>query len=120
MEQTKETYFTPIFKRDALKGEIMKRKKSKTITRLNEMLEMPKEVVSNVPKLTITGFQEMVVENYKGILEYEEFFVRVNTYIGIININGFGLMLEHMNDENIIVKGKIESIEIQNITDGEE
>ena len=96
------------------------KRNSKAMNRLNEMLDMPKEVVSNVPKLTITGFQEMLVENYKGILEYEDFFVRVNTYIGIMNINGFNLILEHMNDENIIIKGKIESIEIESITDEEE
>lgn len=98
----------------------MKRRNSKAMNRLNEMLDMPKEVVSNVPKLTITGFQELLVENYKGILEYKDFFVRVNTHIGIVNINGLGLTLEHMNDENIIIKGKIESIEIENITDEEE
>lgn len=93
---------------------------SKVINKFNEILDMPKEVVSNVPKLTITGFEELLVENYKGILEYEDFFVRVNTYIGIININGFNLVLENMNDENIIIKGKIESIEIDNITDEED
>ena len=30
----------------------------------------------------------MIIENFKGILEYEDFFVRVCTSIGIINING--------------------------------
>lgn len=96
------------------------KKQSRAMNRLNEILDMPQEVVSNVPKLTITGFQELLVENYKGILEYEDFFIRVNTYMGIININGFNLILEQMNDENIIVKGRIESIDIQSNTDEEE
>ena len=62
-------------------------KKNKT-NRLDKILELPKEVYSNIPKLIVTGFDEMIIENFKGILEYEEFFVRINTYIGIINING--------------------------------
>ena len=64
----------------------------------------------------ITGFEEMIVENFKGILEYEDFFVRINTHIGIININGFDLKLENMSDDDIKVTGKIESFDIERIT----
>ena len=95
----------------------MKRKNDKVIKKLNEILDMPKEVISNVPKLTITGFQELLVENYKGILEYEDFFVRVNTYIGIVNINGYNLNLENMTNDDIKVKGKIESLELERTFD---
>ena len=77
------------------------------------MLELPKEVCSNVPKIIITGFDEIIIENFKGILEYEEFFVRISTYIGVININGYGLNLENMTDDDIKVKGKIESLDIE-------
>ena len=67
--------------------------------RMDKMLEIPKEVYSNIPKLSVTGFEEMVIENYKGILEYEEFFVRISTHIGIININGYNLNLETMTND---------------------
>ena len=56
---------------------------------MDKMLELPKEVYSNEPKIILTGFDELIIENFKGILEYEEYFVRINTYIGIININGY-------------------------------
>lgn len=75
--------------------------------RMDKMLEIPKEVYSNIPKLSVTGFEEMVIENYKGILEYEEFFVRISTHIGIININGYNLNLETMTNDDIKVTGKI-------------
>ena len=76
-----------------------------------------KEVYSNIPKLSVTGFEEMVIENYKGILEYEEFFVRISTHIGIININGYNLNLETMTNDDIKVTGKIESIEIERLVE---
>ena len=91
-------------------------KKNKT-NRLDKILELPKEVYSNIPKLIVTGFDEMIIENFKGILEYEEFFVRINTYIGIININGYNLNLTNMTNEDIKVTGKIESIEIERTVD---
>ena len=85
----------------------MKNKRNQQLEKLNRLLEFPKEVCSNVPKIIITGFDEMLIENFKGILEYEEFYVRINTYIGIININGYQLKLENMTDDDIRVSGKI-------------
>ena len=85
--------------------------------RLDKILEMPEEVYSNTPKLTITGFNEMVLENYKGILEYEEFFASISTYIGIVNIKGYNINLEKMTNDDIKITGKIESVELERIQD---
>ncbi len=86
-----------------------KKRKSK----LSNILEMPKEVYTNMPKLTVVGFEEMIIENYKSILEYEEFFVRINTHMGILNINGFNLNLEKMTNDDIKITGTIESIDLE-------
>ena len=85
--------------------------------RLDKILEMPEEVYTNTPKLTITGFNEIVLENQKGILEYEEFFASISTYIGIVNINGFNINLEKMTNDDIKITGKIESVELERIQD---
>ena len=98
----------------------MRRKKEKKkLNRINELLEIPAEVTSTEPKITILGFKQVLIENYKSILEYEEFFVKVNTYMGAININGFNLKLKEMTDDDIMVLGKIDSIDIEEITDEE-
>lgn len=89
----------------------------KTKKRLENILEIPKEVYTNVPKLTVIGFDEMIIENYKSILEYEEFFVRINTHIGILSINGFNLNLEKMTNDDIKITGTIESVDIEKTTD---
>lgn len=83
--------------------------------RLEKMLELPQEVYSDMPKLTITGFDEIILENYKGILEYEEFFASISTYIGIVNINGYNINLEKMTNDDIKITGKIESVELERI-----
>lgn len=85
--------------------------------RLNKILEMPEEVYTNTPKLTITGFNEIVLENYKGILEYEEFFASISTHIGVVNINGYNINLEKMTNDDIKITGKIESIELERTED---
>ena len=85
--------------------------------RLDKILEMPEEVYSNTTKLTITGFNEMILENYKGILEYEEYFTSISTHIGIINISGYNINLEKMTNDDIKITGKIESVEIERTQD---
>ena len=85
--------------------------------RFNDILEIPKEIYTNIPNFIITGFEDMIIENYKGILEYEDYYVRVITYIGIVNIHGFNLRLEKMTEDNIKIIGKIESIEIERTID---
>ena len=99
----------------------MAKRRSKNIkSRINRALEVPDEVALKVPKLTILKFEEVLIENYKGILEYQDFFVRIKTNIGIININGFKLTLEERTIDDVIVKGKIESIDFESIVENEE
>lgn len=96
---------------------IVNKKSKKIKNKFNKMLDVPEEIDMKVPRLTILKFQEVLIENYKGILEYQDFFVRIQTYIGIVNINGFKLCLEEMTVDDLIVKGQIESIDFESIED---
>lgn len=82
-------------------------------SRVNQILEMPRELDNREPKITIISFDEILIENYKGILEYEEFFIKVDTEIGIININGYKLGLEQITKDDIGIHGTIKSIELE-------
>ncbi len=85
--------------------------------KINRLLEIPKEVYSNSPNIILTGFEEMVIENNKGILEYEDYYVRINTHIGIVNVHGLNLKLEKMTEDNLKIIGKIEKIELESTSD---
>lgn len=86
----------------------MKRK-----NKFNQILDMPRELDNTEPKITMISFDEMFIENYKGILEYEEFFIEVATEVGTININGYKLTLEQITEDDIGIKGIIKSIELE-------
>ena len=83
-----------------------RKKKTSKVNRINQFLEMPEELTSNKPKITILGFDELVIENYKNIIEYEELFIKVNTFIGTIDINGVNLNLMQMNKEDLMINRK--------------
>ena len=95
---------------------MMRRKARK----LDEILEIPVELSTNNPKITVVGFERVLIENYKGMLEYQDYFVRLNTHIGIININGFNLKLEEMTTDDLLVTGKIDSIDFEETEEEEE
>lgn len=95
----------------------MKRKKAKKYSKLDSILELPREVASSDIKLTLNGFDEILIENYKNILEYQDILIKVNTFEGAITIYGLNLKLEEMTDEDIKINGKIDSIEFERISD---
>ena len=78
--------------------------KKRLSDKINEILEVPRELNSGDTKLTIIGFDEMLIENHKGILEYEEFYLKIKTNIGLININGFNLVVNEITNDDILVK----------------
>ena len=49
---------------------------------------MPKDVVLGVPVLSMLGREELYIENYRGILEYTEELIRVQTKKGQIKVTG--------------------------------
>ena len=95
---------------------VSKRNKTKKVqNKMNHLLEVPQEVYSNIPKVTILGFEQMLIENYKAILEYQDFYIRLSTEIGILNINGFSLNLKEMTTDDLLITGKIDSIDFESI-----
>ena len=93
------------------------RKKRNTQSRLDAILDIPKELSTDIPKITVIGFEQILIENHIGILEYQDYYIRLNTCIGIININGFNLKLDEMTTDDIVVNGKIDSIDFESTVD---
>ena len=75
-----------------------------------QALELPKEVMLNLPLLSMTGREEVVLENYKGIVEYCEEVIRISTAVGVIRMTGKDLFLKQLTAECLVVTGKIETI----------
>ena len=79
--------------------------------RMVEATNMPKDVVLKVPVITITGQMEAYVENYRGILEYTETLVRIQTKIGQIKVVGQNLQIDYYTNDEMKITGRITSIE---------
>ncbi len=73
-------------------------------------LELPKEVILNLPLISLTGKEELVIENYKGIVEYSDEIIRVSTAVGVLRVGGKGLLLKQLTSECIVITGSIQNI----------
>lgn len=77
---------------------------------VTEALELPKEIMLNLPLVSLVGREEVTIENYKGILEYGEEIVRVGTAAGVLRLTGKGLCLKQLSAECMVVTGKIDEL----------
>jgi len=93
------------------KKDIKATPKQKLREKFTELLELPKEIVLNMPKLTMLGNGDLIIENYKGIVEYDVNVVRVNTTAGIIKVMGVDIYIKEITEENIMIYGNILSLE---------
>ncbi len=76
-----------------------------------DKLQLPKDITHGSFILTAIGNEELYIENYKGILEYNENCIRIqgkNTYI---LIEGRHLKIDHYTEEDMLIKGRIMSIQ---------
>ena len=79
--------------------------------KLVNTLELPKEIIFNLPLITIVGNEEINIENYKGVIEYSPEKIRINTECAVLKINGEKLSFKQITAENIIVTGIIQTLE---------
>jgi sporulation protein YqfC len=86
-------------------------KKSNIKSSISDSLELPKEVILNIPVLKVVGKNDVYIENHKGIVEYSSEILRINSEIGIIKIVGKNLYIKEINREELFIFGDINMIE---------
>lgn len=90
----------------------MVKKNERLREKIAETLELPKDIVMDVPKLTIIGNIQLNIENHLGIVEYTGTTIRINTTIGMFKINGENMVIKSITAEEVIIEGKIENLDI--------
>lgn len=76
-------------------------------------LELPRDLMLGEPMLTITGRREIYISNYKGILEYGDSFLRIQTKTCRIIISGARLAVDYYTSEEMKITGFIDCIQYE-------
>jgi sporulation protein YqfC len=77
---------------------------------LASVFSLPKEVVLDLPLISMVGSEELKIENYKGLVEFGPDSLKIKTTRGILEITGRGLTLREITSEYVQVQGAIEKI----------
>jgi sporulation protein YqfC len=78
--------------------------------RITQALELPKDIMLDLPVITVTGDEELILANHRGLVEYAQGFVRLGTTRGAVKIFGSNLILKEITAENIRITGKIDKV----------
>ena len=76
-----------------------------------DRLDLPGEALLGSAKLTLTANRRALIENHCGIEEYGPQEIRVRLKRGGIVLRGSDLRLEAMNREELLICGKLQSVE---------
>ncbi len=84
--------------------------KNRQWQRLAGVLEIPQDIILDLPRITMLGNQQLLVENHKGIIEYTPSLVRISLNQGELKISGKNLILGNLQIEQILVEGTVEDV----------
>ena len=74
-------------------------------------LSLPRDVVFGDFIITLTGNQEVLIENYRGILSYDDQKISIQGNHVVLNICGSHLAIDYYSQEAMKVLGRIERLE---------
>lgn len=81
---------------------------------LVDTLELPKDLMYGAVLVSITGRQEMLIENYRGILEYNQTCIRLQAKNCRLLVQGKNLHINYYTNEEMKITGIIDSVMYEN------
>lgn len=84
--------------------------KKKLCRRVADGMAIPKELSGALPLISMVGQEELVIENYKSILEYTDSILLIRTKQGLLKIEGSCLYLSYYTKEELKLTGRITAV----------
>lgn len=81
-------------------------------SRLAELLDMPRDVVLNLPRISVVGDLQVLVQNHRGVKEYTPDRVIIGMERGLIVISGQELVISNIHEEEITITGRLDGVQL--------
>ena len=90
-----------------------KERKESLAQRVSEAFDLPGDVLGGLPRIELTGDGELRMENHRGILDYGSKEIHVSGGRLMVRIRGEGLERRAMNRTELLITGRIHSVELE-------
>lgn len=81
-----------------------------TKERVSDFLELPKEVMSKISKITVIEDKNILIEGYQKIVDYYDDYIKIKANNMYIIIDGKELDIQEITDYELVIEGQIYSI----------
>ena len=82
------------------------------LERTAELLDLPADAITNLPRLELVGDGELRMENHKGILAYGSEEIHISGGKLIVKVRGKNLELRAMNAGHLLITGTIQGLDL--------
>ena len=80
--------------------------------KLADSADLSTETMPGVPIVEIAGDSRVLIERHNGMTEYSRERICVKVRYGCVCVCGCGLELQRMSRDQLVIRGKIESISL--------
>lgn len=80
----------------------------------SDYLELPGDIMLDLPKIVLVGNLQVFIENHRGIQEYTPQLVRVIVNEKVVEVTGENLTLRNILPDEICVEGRINTLTFHN------
>jgi sporulation protein YqfC len=76
-----------------------------------DLLELPKDALLDVPRVTLIGGLQAYVENFQSVVEFSDKQLRLQLTKGQLVIKGTSLEIKRIVGDQVMIEGTIDSIQ---------
>jgi len=87
------------------------RDKRNVLERFSRALDLPADIIAGLPRISIIGLSEILIENHKGILLYNDTDIHIGGGSAVIKLHGDKLCVSAMNATELSITGRLIGID---------
>lgn len=81
--------------------------------RLAELFDLPRDIILDLPMISIVGNLNLEVENHRGIIKYNSNLIKIRVKRGQLIIQGRSLIVDQIREDKLMIAGKIDELSFE-------